>query len=215
MMPLAERSCAPNTTSRSLLHLACVSTSSTDVIDRTFWDILAGYNHHALRMHLSQRAESKTSTIDELDKLGGRPDAAFSAALLSFLETLVSTQDANTQSGLGFPGQRTSTTSASASAVNPLNLPTAADHADFPCFLLAPTAHGHFEHLFTRFFTEHRDIAVEALKDGPEALDQEIIHWIADTGVCGTETNEFWSAFNEPVCRALTCYINLRTRGQQ
>jgi hypothetical protein len=215
MIPLAERSFGSNATSPSPLHLARDRTASRNVTDRTFWDILAAYNHRALRVRLSRRVESNTGTIDEPDELGGGHDAAFSAALLCFLETLASTQDANTQSGIGFHGQRASTTSASARVVNPSDFPTAAAHADFPCFLLARTAHGHFEHLFSRFFTEHRDIALEALKDGPEALDQEIIHWIADTGVCGTEINEFWSAFNDPVCSALTCYINLRTRGQQ
>lgn len=78
--------------------------------------------------------------------------------------------------------------------------------------LLATKACEQFEHFFSRFFTEQRKHVDEALDDGPEALDQDIRHWIAETGACGAAIHDFWAALNDPVASALTSFINLRTR---
>lgn len=204
-MVLADRSYASNPTCPSPLHFARDRTAFTDVIDRTFWEILAGCDHDALRTRLSYGTEGSTSRLDELDNLGDWPDAAFRAALLHFAEKLAWTQNADMQRRVSFHEQSASTTLASANA---------AEHDDLSWLLLASTALGHFEHFFIRFFKEHPDIAGVALEDGPEALDQEIFHWIAETGVCGTNINEFWHAFNDPASCALSCYINMRIRGQ-
>lgn len=213
MMLLNEPSGGANAAQRSQLDLANDGTASGDVLDRTFWHILAGDYHNALQIRPAGSVEIDTSATDQLKGLDSCPTAAFDAALRCFFEPWALWQSAPSQGGGSLSGeQQAGALSPSASWMDFLHSVTSAEDRKAALVTSAPIAHRQFERLFTRFITERRDIVDKALDDGPEALDQEIIHWIAETCVCGADVNDFFSALVDPVGRALTVYLNLRTR---